>query len=488
MLNISLKRFMIFNSSYGQDEGKEGDKLLFHWTKDAPGNEVDKTEQIDDVCLCDASINATIRLSTNSKKNNRSLVLTFETSLVVIVEIESKATIWVAVHVELFSQTDSIERVIRNIYSRFSLINGTFQMIIDDVKKESDSEEDIRRRLRDICKSYFPRNLNDIHLDSIMTNIPSLYNFIVYLDLNPITLMKVNSFINHLICIEATQICHTIAIFNDQLVWSSMNKFDSCLLYNYLVAVLIRDAMQEELSREMDKVRRIKENMPIYLRYSNDDSNTDDSVSEQRLQRFFITVFRSSNNMTLGLIMKDPDQFELIQRCEHLLTSDSRLGVIPLASLAQSVGQNFLKSSAKTRQTSTSNTGKNQINLDQKYLCFDRLSESASWSPGIESSSQTNIPSSTASSGIERNSTQEVSRKNRKLRLTKYLLELEPELNQFGVKEFLGKTTSDTWLNVVESKYRSIYSIYKMRNAGLSEARQNALDLETAITSSRRRI
>lgn len=583
---------MVFNSNDGQDEGRERDKLLYHWTKDTPSNKVDPAEQIDDICLCDASINASVRLNTtiyspqppsngqgdvgdessrvenfessvatNDSKllnkinsDRRSLVLTFESTLIVIVEVEPELSIWMAVHVglvplaheqpnaatlqetqqlvagQLFGphcvSSASIERIVGNIYSRFCLLNGTFQMIINDIKSNTSPGQDseqirgvIRERVRSICEGYFNNFLSDIHLNSIMTNIPSLYNFIVYLDLNPITLMRVNSFINHLVCIDAIQIRHTIAIFNDRLLWSSMNMYDTRLVYNYLVAEPIRDALQEELIKEMDKVRRIRDNMPIYLTdISDEQNNLEDSISaltitdgmktKKMLSKLYLTVFRSSNDMTLGVFLKDAEQTELLQKCEQLLTSDSRLGVVPLASLAQSVGQNFLKANSisvtgntpqasslsnKKRLSSSSSSNKNQPPVDQKYLCFDRLSVSAFWSHNMDSGSQGKdqiLLNTTSESGTSH----EFTKNNRRSRLTKYILELQPELHQLkkqtrsgDVKEFLARTTSDTWLTVINSKYRSIYSIYRMRNVGLNEAQQYANNLSTSIISTRPR-
>ena len=462
MPNLVLKRFMVFNANEGQQEGCEKDKLLFHWTKDQPDNKVSLTQQLDDVCLCDASVNTSIRLSTSIHppneatkngedcrdqsqgqqtdtcpsinesglpeeqiNNRRSLVLTFETTLVVVVEVEPEQSIWIAVHVSLASNvldqsttsvtqqqstsdnrlldpscisSEAIERFVGNIYSRFCLINGTFSMIIQDKTDElnrmgtkcDQSRGIIRNQLRRICEDYFSNVLSEIHLNSMMTNLPSLYNFIVYLDLNPLTLMKVNSFINHLVCIDADRIRYTIAIFNDQLLWSSMNIYDTRLVYNYLISVLIRDSLQEELSRDVDRVRRIKEDMPVYLSEDRDEmgesltnlSLSDDSKQKKSLSKFYLTVFRSSNNMTLGLVLSENGLVELMQRCELFLTSDSRMGVIPLASLAQSVGQNFLKAnslaiaggigqSSASKQRQTSGSSKNHALLEQKYLYLD---------------------------------------------------------------------------------------------------------------------
>ena len=554
---------MIFNSEEGQDEGREKDKLLFHWTKDT---ETSLNEQIDDICLCDASITASVKLNstpssqsdslkqqistTQSSRlsldsNDRSLVLRFETTLIVIVLVEPEQSIWMAAHVSPASlpptssessteasnlslvdlnciPVHAVEQIIRNIYVRFCLLNGTFRMISDEAFEESKSNSDtnrnvaktkVREKLRLICKHYFNDVLPDIHLSSTILSLAQLHNYIVYLSLNPITLMKVNSFINHLVCINATRILGTIVIFNDQLLWSTLDMDDTRLVYNYLVGVLIKDAIHEELSRETDKVRRLKEDLPLYLNGLYNMSKTeqesmlalslsDDQPRNQetsvKLTKFYMTVFRSSNNMTLGLVLKDPNQTELINKCEQILTSDSRLGVIPLASLAQSVGQNFIKSSSSTIQQSglnatsssassrkrASNSGSNSMKLfassvDQIFLCLDRLNGTVIWSSHLENQSREH------SLQIGLSDTSET--KGKKLRLIKFMLELESEArdikNQSGalVQEFLGKTISDNWLTVINSNYRNIYSIYKLRNACLNEAHQYAINLDPVI-------
>jgi len=576
MPNIVLERFMIFNSKDGRDEGREHEKLLFHWTKKAPDNKVEINEQIDDVCLCDASINASIVLNrtilpggslTNCEPDSdqdhssrysddprarssdspispdqeeRSLVLKFDTKLLVLVEIETNLSIWMAALVSLASTTQepgvaanqqqaqtanklldqeciassSTKLILRNIYLRFSLLHGTFQMLIDKLSEENNDPSSMRARMRSLCDSYFTVVLSEIHLNSLITNIPWIFSFIVYLDLNPSTLMRVNSFINHLVSIDADQISNVIVIFNDQLLWSSMNMTDTRLLYNYLVAVPIRDALQEELSKEVDKVRRIRENMPIYLTGASDEpTNIEEGIRSisldcykkkgtTNLRKYYLTLFRSSNNMTVGLILKDPDQFELIQRCESMLTCDSRLGVIPLASLAQSVGQNYLRvnsfnptsSSSRSfmkRKPSLDNPNDKNLLIDQKYLCVDRLCVSADWSHSMDIEGQGREHPSLAM--VSENATNlESGKKNRKLRLTRYLLELDPELKLLKRQgkgttniEFIARTTSDTWLTVMNSKYRSIYSTYNMRNVGLSEAHQYATNLRANISGSR---
>ena len=580
MPNLILKRFMVFNPNEGQHEGTEHDKLLYHWNKGADNNRIELNEQIDDVCLCDASVTASIRLNSkpncdansqpslesqsetskndNFKLDKRTLVLTFESTLIFIIEIEPKQSIWIAVHVSQASSTNqndatsisssgksqqqadltnsvpvaAIERVAINIYTRFCLLNGTFRMIADEaVSSEThDDKRNLddttrkmisRNRIRSICEQYFDVVLPEIHLNSIIANIASLYNYIVYLDLNPMTLMKVNSFINHLVCTGPGQIRHTIAIFNDQLVWSSLNMYDSRLIYNFLVAVLIRDALQEELSKETDKVRAIKLEMPIYLTDRPDEQNNlDESISTDAivmkgrepgldstnkiLSKFYLTVFRSSNNMTLGLILKDPNQNDLIQRCERILTSDSRLGVIPLASLAQTVGQNFLRanshnmslvqSSSSTLQGNSSGSGRpsaGNLSLkgptDQKYLCVNKLNVSVNWSPSVDASSKDHQQMI----GSLDSTSQDASPANKKVQLIKQLLELDPEFEKIKrqsgsmVEEFFAKTTNDSWLTVTNSRYKSIYSTQRTRNASLSEAQQDAFNLKSALTNDR---
>lgn len=404
MPNLDLNRFMVFNYS----KGHKG--LIYHWVKEI---KVTVTEQIDDICLCHASINVSQLFQEDDKPKQtsgqkRGLALRFEKTLVSIVEVDPTLSIWMAAHVIPMDDDlpiDAIERFISNIYDRFCLLNGTFN-------NENISEE------------YFNKVLQDVHLDSIISNIGSLYNYVLYLDINPLTLMKVNSFINHLVSIDAEKIRHTIVIFNDQLLWSSLGMNDTRLLYNYLVSVLIRAALQEELSTEVEKVRKIEENIPVRL--SDNDPN-------------YMTVFRSSNNMTLGIILMEPDQNDLTQKLG--------VGVIPLASLAQTVGQNFLSSHPQTNQNS------------QQHIAirYDSIQQSCT----------------------------------KESRFLKYFIELEPELRnihrQYGslVVEFYGKTSNDSWLTVTNSKYKSIYSVHNARNSTLTEADQSASNMRLSFASSR---
>lgn len=568
-MNLVLKKFMIFDPSQGKDEGHEREKLLYHWTKDSGSNgKVDIKEQIDDICLCDASMGVSTRLGlglSSSPVNERDLFtasqcssqldpsepmlsvtgrhlnLTFDSTVIVIVEVEPIASVWMAAHVAKVqppensdpvaqassSPTDqenipttAIKQIIENIYLRFCLINGTFQMLKEQIagaESDQSSGDDgsiVREKLLAICDTYFDTVLPEIHLNSILSNVASLYNHISYLRLDPLTLMRVTSFTNHLVCINPRQIRHTIAIFNDQLLYSSLNAHDSRLVYNYMVGVLIRAALQEELSRETEVVRRIKENMPIYLKEPADASKqqgqilTDGDDQPPMLSKFYLTVFRSSNYMTLGLILSECDRFDLLQKCEQILTSDSRLGVIPLASLAKSIGQSFLKASTlatasaasqsnqliastsvaapgrRRQSTSSSSLLNSSIPVDQKYICLDRLDFSISSSFSMEATTRNQHPAVDGYSN-------ETTASGRKMRLVKYMIDLEPEMQDIEkltgrrVEEYLVKTFGDTWLTLVNSKYRCIYSVYKMRNAGLVEAQQAAHYLKAALLSNR---
>lgn len=565
-MDLDLKRFIVFNTNDGQGEGCERDKLLFHWTKDVIDNKIDLAEQIDDVCMCDASIAASSRLSTgmsNSRDSHhqktsrntgtsfeddplnrcepgQSIVITFDPTVVVIVEVEPERSIWMAVHVSPGQQvaendqdqtlitnqnvipTEAVKQVVKNIYLRFCLLNGTFQMIANDIVQNSsgrgeDSDHDfkslLRERIRSVCESYFNLVLAEIHLTSLISNIASLHNYLVYLDLNPITLMKVMSFINHLVSIDPIQIRHTITIFNDQLIWSSLNQIDSRLLYNYLVAVLIRDALQEELVKETDKVRFIAEDMHVYLDDNCDQQkrqtmNIESGMSAitindpKRLSRYYLTVFRTRNNLTLGLIFKEAEQTELKRKCEQMLMTDSRLGVIPLASLAKLVGQNFIKTSAghyftiansssnsvpsKRRQSNTStNSIKSSPLNDHRYLSLDRSTFSVSSLFNVDSQNRDGSHHG-PSEGVNLEAPS-----NRKQRFIKNLLDLDSEMQVIGkrtgyrVEEYLAKTTGDIWLTALNSKYRCIYSLYKMRSASLSEARESAINLRSDLISNR---
>ena len=554
-MDLVLKRFIVFNNNDGQGEGCEQDKLLYHWTKDVLSNKIDIAEQIDDVCMCDASIAASSRLSTgisiakdlndqipnndagisatigllDESEASRSIVITFEPTVVVIIEVEPERSIWMAVHVSPEAQkgnnqnqvsitssesvpTEAIKQVVRNIYSRFCLLNGTFNMIASDgilhgthsQMGDFQSADIIRKRIRSACENYFNPALTEIHLTSLISNIASLNNYMIYIDLNSVTLMKVISFVNHLVAIDPNQIRHTITIFNDQLVWSSLNTVNSRLLYNYLVAVLIRDALQVELVKETDKVRLIAEDVPIYLNDNQEQpksivsSMTSISLDCSERSKYFLTVFRSKNNLTLGLIFKDNNQTELKQRCEQMLTTDSRLGVIPLVSLAKLVGQNFIKTSASTisaivnssssmpgkrRQPSTgTKSSKTNFLNDHRYISLNRLSSSVS---SIFIGSDAQFKDGPQRKPLD-NSNLEVPGLQ-KQRFISRLLDLEPEVQDIceksgcRVDEYFAKTTNDIWLTNLNSRYRCIYSMYKMRSSSLSDARESAIQLKTNL-------
>lgn len=570
---------MIFNSSEGCHESQEGDKLLYHWVRDATNFRVSLTEQVDDICLCDASVNFSNRLNCdirakfvnqspsnsgnttrvpsqedNNNENDgerRGITLNFENTVVLASKVEHESSIWIALHVSApissienkdtsaqplvqrsFADPstipiDAAKRVVDNIYKRFCLLNGTFKMIANRVSEINPSltigSEELRKLIREetrsICEQYFTETLPAIHLHSYIYNVAALYNYILYLDISPISLMKVNSFINHVIGIDPTKIRHSIVIFNDHLLWSSLNMEDTCTVYNYLISVPIKGALQEELVKEVDKVRRIKEDMPIYLTecslisdktgdYSDDNPPSSDRMTKVALGKLYLTLFRSSNDMTLGLFLTESNLTDLLMNCELFLTRDTRLGVIPLASLAQLVGQSFLKTNSQpTSVTTSSIAGKSTIDVSlgpnslasrkkspadnivakanilsgQKYVMIDRIDSSVTWPTKLEiqrrgHSTIAQPPSVGSSSKWQR--------------LVRWLIELEPDFHQLRcltggkLEEFLGKLQSDCWVMIINSQYRTVYSINKIKNSGLTEAQQSAIQLERALSRS----
>lgn len=604
---VSLKKFMIFNSNEGQTESKEADKLLYHWV-DASNHRADLREQIDDICLCDASVTISNKLtcdlgpvrddnhrpiggvqhrivstsdrepSDDSFKPNeygKSLVLTFSNTLVIVAQVELDPPIWIAVHVASIvtntaesapSQptvqaqnadhqamsdepvryvdpstipTKIIERIVNNIYARFRLLNGSFRMIAGldhtDPGKSSKAGMD---KIRTVCSNYFDIALPQVHLNSIMTNITSIYNYINYLDLNPIALMRVNCFINHLISIDASQIHHSIVIFNDKLLWSSLSAYNTRLVYNYLISVLIRDALQEELIKDVDRVRRIAEAQPIYLTEQENSDNGDDgddstsaqipeqleSETRNKLEKFkklYLTVFRSSNDMTLGLFLNNENASELLQSCQQVLTKDSRFGVIPLASLAQSIGHTFIRTASNSgsgklsisanlksladnqvssgglmsRPMSVPNdsTLKSLISPDSKFVVMDKMDASVTCPMQVclANSSTSTSSASKDSPGQKLVHLLPSIGSSKQSRIIKWLVELEPELSEMSklsdsrVDEFLGKTLNDSWIMVTNSRYRTIYSMNKVKNSGLSEAQQCAIQMKSILFGNR---
>lgn len=586
MFKIELVKFIVFDTSYGCEEGKAADKLLYYWHKDNAKRMIPEGQKIDDVCLCDASINMSFFFKTeetektiNEKKN---LILNFDSTQIFLQKLESYHSIWTAAYIHSDRKLDTsnawgqnsipsfaVEKIVKNIYSNFCLLNGPFSFIIQRLKKKSayinlskcEFDDKVRNKLRLLCEGYFTNMLNTIHLDSLIMNLATLNSNIVYLDLEALTLMKVNSYINHLVSLDAKQLRHTIVIFNDQLLWSSMSLVDTRILYNFLVSFVIREALHEELRGEVKKVRQILTNMKVYLRCDNiqersntecdnqtqkgvkkeldstkndgdDDKceetkeykDTDDIISKRKfkLTKLYMTVFRSSNNMTLALLLGKKDCQELIDKCASILTTDTRIGVIPMDSLAQSVGQAFLKvnsrlgsvsRSASPRIVSTVITPsgayvkpliKKSTNPDQAYICLDRIDGSITGSVSPNAAIQRKIEKTSLEANSIGSSKSQSSRAGiinstssgptTSVELIGYMSELEGECRQFEldcendqvIEEMFAQTDTNSrspasttasmlnlssiqgnnnqigyssWISRIANKYRVLYSI-----------------------------
>lgn len=115
-----------------------------------------------------------------------------------------------------------IKLILLQIYHSFCLLNGRLMDI-----KETD-------QLKMVCSQFFDLYLPSIKLFPI--NLIEMFGAIIYLPLDNLTFMAVQSFINHLLCSEkGTQISHAMFLFNEQLVFSSLDLFNTRVIYRSVV-------------------------------------------------------------------------------------------------------------------------------------------------------------------------------------------------------------------------------------------------------------
>ncbi|XP_034251405.1 vacuolar fusion protein CCZ1 homolog isoform X1 [Thrips palmi] len=240
---LSLKYFYIYNSSYGQKEGEEAQKILYYYP-----TKTDLDSQIKNVGLTEAIIKFTETFNCNQQceslhtQKTRQLYYQPEDGfwmvLVLTVPTATKTKEGID-HLEY--QSDEVQdniywAVLKQAYRSFQLFNGSFSNILDSEKDPT--------KLRYKLDHFFAKYL--IKLKPQHADILDVFHGIQFLPLDKKTFLHVQTLVNLLEC-SFPKVRHTAFLYNDQLVWSGLEPDDMQAMYRYLITSLLPAQMETEL-------------------------------------------------------------------------------------------------------------------------------------------------------------------------------------------------------------------------------------------------
>ncbi|KAK9881558.1 hypothetical protein WA026_016435 [Henosepilachna vigintioctopunctata] len=238
----SLRNFFIFNPTLGTKEGEELKKILYYHPVT---DHVDV--QIKNVGLVEGIINFTGTFGVSSDitslhtQKTRQIFLEAEKNfwMVMILNVPMTTKVKDGVsspeYLEGAIQDKVYQSVLRQAYFIYRLFWNTFQNTTN-----KDGVDALKTRL-EIFYSAYLKSLKLAHAD-----ILNIFSGIQYLPLDKLTFLKVQCLINGLEC-DYPQVTHTAFLYNDHLIWSSVEPSDMQVLYHYLISTLLPANLEVEL-------------------------------------------------------------------------------------------------------------------------------------------------------------------------------------------------------------------------------------------------
>ncbi|XP_054166294.1 vacuolar fusion protein CCZ1 homolog [Oppia nitens] len=427
----NLLKYFVFNSDWGSDEGSEHLKIVYFYKANCV--DVLTDEMISECGLAQAVITFVNNFTTDKDScealhgiKNRLIFYEMETNFWSVIVLSVPYSVLksnedsnqiIEYHNEEINDS-FIKLILQNIYQYFRLINGPIDKLWQTCNENRD-------QFLSVCKVFYDNIIPNIRLSPI--SLIEVYSAIQYLPLDSLTFMSTQSFVNHLKCIDCQLIRHTMFLYNDQLVCSSLPLNDTKTLYNYLVSVIIPDAVCEEISGQQSaKTRWILKDLKVYLQ----------DCDQQWYQ---MSLYRSINGSTFVLLLSQPNQL-LLTKCEALMVSR-------IVSLTTKLAEIAIKINGTTN-TSTDPVAKETF----KFVYFN---------------SSNNAFKANISALFDQ-------RKITESEFVKLVVDIDSDLQtvikSHNVCEIISKTTNDSWLIVHHSDDRTLFSMLNHKNANLIEA------------------
>ena len=229
-----LISFFIYNDNYGSREGTEDEKIMLFIPQ-----EEDIDSKIKKIGLCEALI----QFTSTFKPSTACEVLHTQKSRQVFLNPEGRFFMVMTVNIpynqrilkdgkrafEYFEeevQDQVLQAVLKQAYSMFKLFNGPFTGILKN------SGLDL---LKEKLSYFYSRYLQTLNFSQF--DILDIYHGISFLPVDQSIFLRVQSFLN-LIETSFPSVMHSCFLYNDQLLWTSLEQSDMRILYKYLTTSL----------------------------------------------------------------------------------------------------------------------------------------------------------------------------------------------------------------------------------------------------------
>lgn len=433
-----LLNFAIFNDEYGQREGNEEEKIMLYIPQ-----EENIDFQIKNIGLCEALIQFAKTFKPASPcdvlhtQKTRQVFLNPEGSFFMILTLSipyseklskdgKKSTEYYAENV----QDLVLKAILKQAYTMFSLFNGPFSGIL---KK---SGLDVLKEKLQYFYTRYLQTLNFSHFD-----ILDVYHGISFLPVDKSIFLKVQSFTN---MVETTFSCvqHTCFLYNDQLMWTSLEQENMRILYKYLTSSLFPATLDIDPDNRQFGQAPNSQTSSNPGRFLTSSIETIDSLpntpkraprlyiqSNDELKEYYLVVYKSYNAVICLIVNLQP-----APTVELYLKLHSFLG-IQLGNLSHRIADQLAKSQPST--------GDQQF----RFLYFNQMNLA------IKSSIHARKPSLVTSLNPD---------------MMRLLVDIHTDFDQNdGDGEMIMKNLADCWIVGRKSEKREFFVILNQKNASL---------------------
>ncbi|RDD36569.1 Vacuolar fusion protein CCZ1-like protein [Trichoplax sp. H2] len=276
----TLINFFIFNTTLGQEEGTEHEKILFYYPDadniDKQSRSVGLSEAIVHFCGTFAPDRPCEVVQT---LKSRQVFYQPEENFWMIMapsEVTNKDGNNIVYHQDEV-QDQALQSILMLSYKIFRLFNGPFSMTFNE---SVDS-------CRELLKHFFTRFIKSIKL--AQQDLQDVLQGIRFLPLGKQQFLKVQQFIN-LIEANFSNITYAQLLFDDQLIWSSLDLDHTQILYGYLTTNLLPNHQEAENIKDQNSKdsKSVIYNLDVQGKFITGPTELGHAASIGKIPRIFI--------------------------------------------------------------------------------------------------------------------------------------------------------------------------------------------------------
>ena len=458
----SLLSFFIYNTDYGNREGYEEEKILLYIPQE---ESLDKKIKTVGLCQalsqfvmtfnpshsCECMVTQKTKQYFLNPEKNFWIVLTLSVPYVEKMVKDKKVPEYLPDEVQ-----DSIGKAsLQQAYEMFVLFNGLLTFILETYGF---------KLLKERLEYFYTRYLQTLNFGQL--DILDVYQGIVYLPLNKNDFLKVHCFSN---LVEATfkTVKHVCLLYNDQLIWTTLNCNNLKVLYKYLTSSLLQPLTEEESIHKYSPNTSLKISPEPFNRSSPNNFSTSNSgrfltgpvdittlgsgsFSPKRAPRVFVDV--DGQTCELNLVV-----YKVCNLVFCLIVDLPSLNSEFCTQIHNKVGPQLCNlSSVITEQISK----RSSTLLDQQF----RFVYFNSMNLAIKSSIHGRRSPSTLTSVSPD--------------IMQMLIDLHEDFDTLKIDgEIIAKNTSDCWIVGKRSKFREFFVILNQKNASIVEINEEVRQL-----------